>query len=83
MDCFKRHVSLESRYGMCCRLAAFLPNLAESARAVMTYLSVNNDLLMSMLSFYASPVVPVALCLSLPAKSTNYNLLTTVLSTEA
>ncbi len=49
----------------------------------MTYLKVNKDLLISIDSFYARPVVPVALYLSLPAKSTNYNLLITVLSTAA
>ena len=37
MLCFSRHVSLESRYGMCWSDAAdFLPPFADSARAVIT-----------------------------------------------
>jgi hypothetical protein len=49
----------------------------------MTYLSVNSDLLISMDSFYAKPDVPVALYLSLPARSTSYSLLAIELSTAA
>ena len=49
-----------------------------SVRAVMTYLSVMIDLLMSMDSLVA--VVPVYDCRSDPAKSTSCNVETTVLS---
>lgn len=66
---------------MCCRLAAFLPPRAPSAKLVITYLNVNSDLLISIDSFYAKPVVPVADCLSDPARSTNCSLLTIKLST--
>jgi hypothetical protein len=43
---------------------------------------VNKDLLMSIASFAANPVLPVYEERSLPAKSTNCSLLVTTLSTE-
>ena len=79
-DCFKSDVSFESRYGMW--LLSVLRLLVEpSARAVMTCLSVNKDLFMSMASLAASPVLPVWLERSLPARSTSYILLEMTLST--
>ena len=48
---------------------------------MMTCRRVKRDLLMSMASLAARPVFPVWLDLSLPARSTNYSLLVTTLST--
>lgn len=47
-----------------------------SVRAVITFLSTRRLLLISMLSFAWTPVVPVSPCFSEPAKSTSYSLLT-------
>ena len=53
---------------------------AKSFRAVITYLRVNKLLLISILSFYDLPSTFVYSYLSEPARSTNYNLLITILS---
>lgn len=51
-------MSLESRYGMCDSAALFLLRPA-SASPVMTLRRVKRLLLMSIDSFWASPVAPV------------------------
>jgi hypothetical protein len=67
---FKSCVSLLSRYGT--NLWSFL----FSVSAVITFLKTNRLLLISILSFACTPVVPVKLYFSDPAKSTSYNRLT-------
>lgn len=56
-DCLSKEVNFESRYGMW-EARDFL-FFTPSARLVITYRSVNNDLLISIASFAASPVFPV------------------------
>ena len=57
-DCLSSEVSFESRYGIwLLRVLRFFDEL--SAKAVITCLSVNNDLLISMASLAARPVFPV------------------------
>jgi hypothetical protein len=63
---FKSYVSLLSLYGTNFGLSPFY-----SVRAVMTFLKTNKLLLISIPSLSYWPVVPVRLCFSEPAKSTN------------
>jgi len=74
MDCFRIDVSLESRYGTCTFYFEFL-FFPASDRILITCLSVNKDLLMSILYLASLPSVPVRPILYEPAKSTNYTLL--------
>ena len=73
IDCFRMDVSFESQYGTWTFYFP-LPLLA-SERILITWRNVNNDLLMSILSFANRPYVPVIQILYDPAKSTNSNLL--------
>lgn len=66
-QCFSKQVNLESRYGIW-----LIPVL--SASAVITLRSVNNDLLISIHSFYILPLELVYAILSDPARSTSYSL---------
>lgn len=72
IDCFKRDVSLLSLYGG--RRFTF-PVVVDSYRDAITCLSVNKLLLISIPSLNTTPVDLVALCLSLPARSTISSLL--------
>ena len=64
---------------MCYRLVCFLV-LKLSANDVITFLNVNNDLFMSIDSFWARPVLPVRAERSLPARSTSWSLALITLS---
>ena len=79
IDCLSRQVSFESLYGTQMPPASFFP-LARSLRAVITYLRVKSDLLISILSFCVFPSTFVSSWRSDPARSTSYNLLMTMLS---
>lgn len=74
---FKSWVSLLSLYGTNL-WSAFL----FSVNAVMTFLNTNKLLLISILSLACTPVVPVKLCFSEPAKSTSYKRLTVTLTCD-
>lgn len=76
-DYFKRLVSLDSRYGIT-RLSGFFNFYSISVNAVITFLKTWSDLLISAASFACYPVVPVKLCFSEPARSTNYNFETVI-----
>ncbi len=78
-DCLRSEVNFESQYGICTFSLSTFP-LAILERAVITFLKVRRDWLISMDSFYAIPVVPDMPTLSEPARSTNYSLETTRLS---
>ena len=78
-DYLRRHVNFESLYGIWLNWFLFFA-LDISARDVITFLRVNSDLLISILSYYARPFAPVRLVLSLPAKSTNWSFEMIVLS---
>ena len=56
-----------------------LPLLSFSVSAVITFLKTCNDLLISLASLACKPVVPVRLCFSDPAKSTNCSFETVIL----
>lgn len=58
-------VSFESRYGTCF--------VFPSTKAEITFPKAESDKLIFVASFILSPVAPVLLALSLPAKSTKFN----------
>ena len=62
-------MSLESLYGTCTFYLFFV--LLASDKMLITCLSVNNDLFISILYLANLPYVPVKPILSEPAKSTN------------
>mmetsp|Transcript_27883 Transcript_27883/g.93832 ORF Transcript_27883/g.93832 Transcript_27883/m.93832 type:complete len:364 (-) Transcript_27883:470-1561(-) len=66
----KTRVSAESRYGTCRPTSASPLRSPSSTRRAMTLPSASSDLLMPMPSLSRSPVAPVRLALSDPARST-------------
>ena len=70
IDYLSSEVSFESLYGTYMPLGSFFPE-AISFNAVITYLRVKSDLLISIDSFYVFPSTLVSSCLSDPARSTS------------
>mmetsp|Transcript_21814 Transcript_21814/g.77669 ORF Transcript_21814/g.77669 Transcript_21814/m.77669 type:complete len:390 (-) Transcript_21814:504-1673(-) len=79
----KTRVSAESRYGTCRPTSASPLRSPSSTRRAMTLPSASSDLLMPMPSLSRSPVAPVRLALSDPARSTRRVQLVTTKSSKS